>query len=71
MLDDLLKMKKEFRFFYVPTVERLTKERKNIQKFITKGLLSNRKKGTKRFLSTNNKTRKTKQSSLSKFINIL
>ena len=70
-VDDLLKMKKEFRFFYVPTVERLTKERKNIQKFITKGLLSNRKKGTKRFLSTNNKTRKTKQSSLSKFINIL
>ena len=59
-IDDLLKMKKQFRFFYVPTVERLTKERKNIKKFITKGLLTNRKKGTRRLLVVNNKTRKMK-----------
>jgi hypothetical protein len=64
-VDDLLKIKKQFRFFYIPTIERLTKERKNIKKFIIKGLSTNRKKGTRRSGIVNNKTRKTRYVSLS------
>ena len=63
-IDDLLKMKKQFRFFYVPTLERLIKERKLIKKFITKGLLSNRKKRTSKFRAIKNDTRKRRTSSL-------
>jgi hypothetical protein len=58
-------MKKQFRFFYAPTIERLTKERKNIKKFIIKGLSINRKKGTRRPEVVNNKPRKMKYGSLS------
>jgi hypothetical protein len=37
-VDDLLKMKSKFRFFYGKTLERIYKERNNIKKFIDHGL---------------------------------
>jgi hypothetical protein len=63
-VDDLLKMKKQFRFFYIPTLERLTREKEGIKVFIEKSLLGNRKynskKGTKRLRFQKNKTRRMK-----------
>jgi len=63
-VDDLLKMKKQFRFFYMPTLERLTREKESIKGFIEKSLLGNRKynskKRTKRSRYLKNKTRRLK-----------
>jgi hypothetical protein len=55
-VDDLLKMKKQFRFFYAPTLERLTREKKVIKEFVEKSLFP--KKKTRRVRSLKNKTRK-------------
>lgn len=61
-VDDLLKMKKQFRFFYIPTLERLTREKEGIKVFIEKSLLGNRKYNSKKRTrisnSLKNKTRK-------------
>ncbi len=58
-VDDLLKMKKQFRFFYAPTLERLTREKKEIQHFVEKSLFPRKKHlTTRKTKSIKNKTRK-------------
>ena len=61
-VDDLLKMKKKFRFFYGPTLEKLSKERESIKSFIINGLFGNKKYNLKNRTriskSLKNKTRK-------------
>jgi len=55
-VDEIRKMKQQFRFFFKPIVDRLYNEREDIKKFIAKGLkvrISNLKKRT-----IGNKTRK-------------
>jgi hypothetical protein len=57
-VDEIKKMKPQFRFFFKPVVDRIYNERENIKKFISKGLrigTSNLKKRT-----NNNKTRKSR-----------
>ena len=48
-IDEIPKMKNKFRFFFVQTLQKINKERKNIKNFIMKGLSDNRKKGTRKF----------------------
>ena len=60
-VDDLLKMKKEFRFFYEKTLGQIYNERKNIKKFIEGGLNSRTgclKKGTRRVRNLKSYTRR-------------
>jgi len=58
-VDDLKKMRPEFRFFFVNTIDKIYAEQDNIKKFILKGLKINPKKRTlMRSKSTKNKTRK-------------
>ena len=57
-MDEIKKMKPQFRFFFKPIVDRLYNEREDIKKFIMKGLkvgIPNLKKRTRR-----NKTRKVR-----------
>jgi hypothetical protein len=60
-VDDLLKMKKEFRFFYKNTVHRITNERNDIKRFIEGSLNSKTghlKKRTRKFRAYKNTTRR-------------
>jgi len=60
-VDDLLKMKSKFRFFYGKTLERIYKERNNIKKFIDHGLNNksvNLKKRTRRVRTSKSNTRR-------------
>jgi hypothetical protein len=60
-VDDLLKMKGEFRFFYGKTLGRLYNERNNIKKFIDYGLNNksvNLKKRTRRVRTSKSNTRR-------------
>jgi 8-oxo-dGTP pyrophosphatase MutT (NUDIX family) len=55
-IDEIKKMKPQFRFFFKPVIDRIYNEREDIKKFIMKGLkagMPNLKKGTR-----HNKTRK-------------
>jgi len=57
-IDEIKKMKSQFRFFFEPIVDRIYNEREEIKRFITKGLrigLINSKKRTK-----HNKTQKNR-----------
>jgi hypothetical protein len=47
-VDDLLKMKKQFRFFFVEIVDMIYKQRESIKSFIIKGLKTNKKKTNKK-----------------------
>lgn len=56
-IDELKKMKPQFRFFFKPTIDRIYNEKESIRRFISSGLKG--KKTTLRKLALN-KTRKTR-----------
>jgi len=55
-VDDIKKMKQEFRFFFKPIVDRIYNEREQIKQFIANGLNINSVKMTKKY--KHNKTQK-------------
>lgn len=58
-VDDLKKMRPEFRFWFVDTIDKIYAEQNDIKKFIMKGLKKSTKKKTLRQKSRNN--RKTRR----------
>jgi hypothetical protein len=60
-IDEIPKMKNKFRFFFVQTLQKINKERKNIKNFIMKGLSNQTgyvKKRTRRASISKSKTRR-------------
>jgi hypothetical protein len=63
-VDDLLKMKKQFRFFFVEIADMIYKQRESIKSFIRKGLKTNKKKTNKK--KTNKKKTNKKKTNKKK-----
>jgi hypothetical protein len=59
-VDEIMKMKPQFRFFFKPIADRLYNEREDIKKFIAKGLRVGTTNLKKRTRTRHNKTRKSR-----------
>lgn len=61
-VDEIMKMKPQFRFFFKPIADRLYNEREDIKKFIAKGLRVGTSNLKKRTRTRHNKTQKIRRS---------